>query len=179
MNIQPLLDAPLAVQIHVATVIPAALLGPYIFLGRKGTPRHKLLGRLWLSLMVVTALSSFFIHSIRLWGDFSPIHILSAVVIVSSFLAIYHARTGNIRAHKSTLISTYIGGIFGAGVFTFWPGRLMSKVFLGGEALATPGSVEQSIVAVGVVVAIGYIYAMYVTRSRPGGRRRRNAASEA
>lgn len=171
MNIQPLVDAPLAVQIHVATVVPAAFLGAFIFLARKGTPRHRLLGRIWLSLMVVTALSTFFIHTIRAWGEFSPIHILSVVVIVSSALAIHHARKGNIRAHKSTLISIYIAGIFGAGAFTFWPGRLMNRVFLGGEAPATAASTQQSILAVGTVVAIGYIYAIYVTRSKRGARR--------
>lgn len=171
MNIEPLLDAPLAVQIHVATVVPAALLGPFIFLSRKGTPRHKLMGRVWLLLMVATAVSSFFIHTIRIWGAFSPIHILSLVVIVSSGLAIHYARSGNIRAHKSTLISIYIAGIFGAGTFTFWPGRLMNKIFLGGKGLANASSTEQSIIAVGVVVAIGYIYAIYVTRSRLGARR--------
>lgn len=179
MNIQPLLDAPIAVQVHVLTVVPAAFLGAYVLFTRKGTRRHKLLGRIWLMLMVLTALSTFFIHSIRVWGDFSPIHLLSILVIMSSGLAIHYARKGNIRAHKSTLISTYIGGIFGAGIFTFWPGRLMNKVFLGGYGVETPASVEQSILAAGIVVALGYLYAMYATRMKPARGRRSRLAGEA
>lgn len=167
MNIQPLLDASPAVQFHVATVVPAAFLGAYVLATRKGTRRHKLLGRVWLSLMVLTALSTFFIHSIRMWGDFSPIHLLSILVIVSSVLAIRYARKGDIRAHKSTLIATYIGGIFGAGIFTLWPGRLMNTIFLGGDGIESPASVEQSILAAGIVVALGYLYAMYATRMKP------------
>ncbi|MBN9033614.1 MAG: hypothetical protein J0I23_27860, partial [Rhizobiales bacterium] len=37
MTLAPLLDAPLAIQIHVATVVPAALLGIWMLLARKGT----------------------------------------------------------------------------------------------------------------------------------------------
>lgn len=179
MNIQPLLDAPLAVQVHVLTVVPAAVLGAYVLGTRKGTPRHKLLGRIWLTLMVVTAFSTFFIHTIRMWGDFSPIHLLSILVIVSSGLAISHARKGNIRAHKSMLINIYIGGIFGAGVFTFWPGRLMNRVFLGGLAVETPASVEQSILAAAVVVGLGYLYARYATGLKPVRVNRRRPAGRA
>lgn len=175
MNIQPLLDASFAIQFHVLTVVPAAFLGAHILLNRKGTPRHKLLGRLWVALMVMTAISTFFIHTIRTWGDFSPIHILSIVVISSCGLAVRHARRGNIRAHKSALISAYVGGIFGAGLFTFWPGRLMNKIFLGGAGVATPESVQHSIIAAGVVVVFGYAYAMYATRFRSVPRRSRNA----
>lgn len=174
MNLQPLLDASFAIQFHVLTVVPAAFLGAYVLLTRKGTPRHKLLGRIWMILMVLTAISTFFIHQIRVWGDFSPIHILSVVVITSCGMAIWHVRRGNIRAHKSALISAYIGGIFGAGIFTFWPGRLMNAIFLGGSAGATPEEVTHSIVAAGVVVALGYAYTMYLTRFRSVPRRARN-----
>ena len=174
MNLQPLLDASFAIQFHVLTVVPAAFLGAYVLLTRKGTPRHKLLGRIWMVLMVLTAISTFFIHQIRVWGDFSPIHILSVVVIVSCGMAIWQIRRGNVRAHKSALISAYVGGIFGAGIFTFWPGRLMNAVFLGGSSGATPEEVRHSIIAAGVVVALGYAYTMYVTRFRSVPRRSRN-----
>ncbi|SOC85053.1 Uncharacterized membrane protein [Ensifer adhaerens] len=174
MNLQPFLDASFAVQFHVLTVMPAAFLGAYVLLTRKGTPRHKLLGRIWMSLMVLTALSTFFIHQIRVWGDFSPIHILSVVVITSCGLAIWHIRRGNVRAHKTALISAYIGGIFGAGLFTFWPGRLMNEMLLGGSAGSTPEQVRHSIIAAGVVVALGYAYTVYVTRFRSVPRRARN-----
>lgn len=171
MNLQPFLDASFAVQFHVLTVIPAAFLGAYVLLTRKGTRRHKLLGRIWMILMVLTAVSTFFIHQIRVWGDFSPIHILSVVVITSCGMAIWHIRRGNVRAHKTALISAYIGGIFGAGIFTFWPGRMMNAIFLGGSDAATPQSTMHAIVAAAVVVGLGYAYTMYVTRFRSVPRR--------
>lgn len=128
MNLAPLLDAPLAIQIHVAAVIPAALLGPYMFWARKGTPVHWLLGKVWLGLMVVAALSSFFIHTINFFLGLSPIHLLSAYVLYGSWQAIATARAHRIREHKLNVIGMYVGGIVVAGGFTLLPGRLMHEV---------------------------------------------------
>lgn len=129
MNLSPLLDAPLAIQIHVAAVVPAAILGAYMFRSRKGTPLHRLLGKVWLGLMVVAALSSFFIHTINLFLGFSPIHLLSVYVLYSSWRAIRAARQRRIREHRLNVIGMYVGGIVIAGGFTLLPGRLMHEVF--------------------------------------------------
>jgi uncharacterized membrane protein len=129
MNLAPLLDAPLAIQVHVATVIPAALIGLYMFWARKGTPVHRLMGKVWLGLMVVAALSSFFIHTINLLLGFSPIHLLSVYVLYGSWKATAAARAQRIREHKVNVIGMYIGGIVVAGGFTLLPGRLMHEVF--------------------------------------------------
>ena len=128
MNLSPLLDAPLAIQIHVAAVIPAAILGPYMFRARKGTSIHRLLGKVWLGLMVIAALSSFFIHTINLFLGFSPIHLLSAYVLYGSWRAIRAARLHRIREHRHNVIGMYVGGIIIAGGFTLLPGRLMHEV---------------------------------------------------
>lgn len=132
MNLQPLLNAPVAVQIHVAAVLPAAVLGAYILLNRKGTPVHRLLGKIWMVLMVITSLSSFFIHELDLFYGFSPIHLLSIVVLVGAWRAISAARAHNIRAHKASVIGMYFGGIVGAGLFTLIPGRIMNAVVFSG-----------------------------------------------
>lgn len=128
MNLSPLLDAPLAIQIHVAAVVPAAVLGAYMLWARKGTPAHRLLGKVWLGLMVVAALSSFFIHTINLFLGFSPIHLLSVYVLYGSWRAIRAARSGRIREHRLNVIGMYVGGILVAGGFTLLPGRLMHEV---------------------------------------------------
>lgn len=129
MNLTPLLDAGLPIQIHVATVVPAALIGPYLFLSRKGSPHHRLVGKVWLGLMVASALSSFFIHTINLFLGFSPIHLLSAYVLFGSWNAIRAARAHRIREHKLNVIGIYVGGIIIAGGFTLLPGRVMHEVF--------------------------------------------------
>lgn len=132
MMLEPLLQATLAIQIHVAAVVPAAVLGPYVLSGRKGTPLHRLLGRIWVLLMAISALSSFFIHELDVFHGFSPIHLLSIFVLVSLWRAVCAARAGNIRAHKAIVLSTYIGGIVIAGGFTLMPYRIMNTVVLGG-----------------------------------------------
>ncbi|KXO76128.1 DUF2306 domain-containing protein [Brucella anthropi] len=128
MNFEPLLHAPLAIQIHVATVLPAAIIGLLIFMRRKGTRLHKVLGRLWVMLMIVTAISSFFIHQINLVGGFSPIHILSILVLLGCARAVAAARRGQIEMHRRIIKSVYLGGILGAGFFAFMPGRIMNEV---------------------------------------------------
>ena len=40
--------------LHLATIVPAFLLGTFLLLRRKGTPTHKLLGRVYLLLMIAT-----------------------------------------------------------------------------------------------------------------------------
>lgn len=132
MSFQPLLDAPLAVQFHVATVMPAAILGAFIFLRPKGTAIHRLLGKIWVMLMVSTSISTFFIHELRMFCGFSPIHLLSAFTIYGCLQSIYFARRGDIRRHMRIMQSVYLGGIVIAGGFTFVPGRLMNKVTFGG-----------------------------------------------
>lgn len=171
MNLEPLLNASLAIQIHVLTVIPAAVLGLYMFVARKGTIRHKFAGRIWMMLMVATAISSFFIHEIRMWGDFSPIHILSVVTIAGAIGAIRAARKRNIRAHRGYVTGMYIGGIMGAGVFTLWPGRIMNKVLLDGLGDYGQDYTQYAILAAGIMVVIAYIVAYRLVRNAPQPRR--------
>lgn len=128
MNFEPLLHAPLAIQIHVATVVAAAVIGLVIFMRCNGTTLHKVLGRLWMVLMITTALSSFFIHKINLVGGFGPIHILSILVLLGCGRAVAAARTGQIESHRKIIRSIYLGGILGAGTFAFMPGRIMNEV---------------------------------------------------
>ncbi|CVI18168.1 MULTISPECIES: DUF2306 domain-containing protein [Rhizobium/Agrobacterium group] len=131
MSLQPLLDAPLAVQFHVATVVPAAILGAFIFLRPKGTAIHRLLGRIWVTLMVMTSVSTFFIHELRVFYGFSPIHLLSVLTIYGCLQSVLFARRGEIRRHMRIMQSVYLGGIVIAGGFTFVPGRIIHEVAFG------------------------------------------------
>lgn len=49
--------------LHLATVIPAFVLGSYLMLNRKGTSFHKSLGKLYLLLMLITAIVSLFMSA--------------------------------------------------------------------------------------------------------------------
>ncbi|MDH6266928.1 putative membrane protein [Rhizobium sp. SG_E_25_P2] len=137
MTLEPLLAAPLAVQIHVATVLPSAVIGAFLLLWRrKGTLAHRILGRIWFALMIATSVSSLFIHELNMWRGFSPIHILSLLTIVGCCYAVRAAMRGNIRAHRLAMTQIYVGGIVIAGGFTFAPYRIMNRALIEGS---TPG----------------------------------------
>jgi hypothetical protein len=58
MTLDPIIQAPIAVQLHVATVLPAFAIGAWlIFVSRKGSRHHRLLGKVFLGLMVATSTS--------------------------------------------------------------------------------------------------------------------------
>ncbi len=79
--------------------------------------------------MLVISASSFLIHGIRLWGPWSPIHLLS--VFAPVMVVAVAARAHRVRAHKITMISIYVGALLLAGLFTLLPGRLMHEVLFG------------------------------------------------
>lgn len=114
--------------IHLAAVIPALPLGGYILWRRKGDRLHKLLGRIWAALMLLTALSSFGLHGLT--GRLSWIHILSVVVLVSVPRGVILAMRGNIPAHKNAILRVYTGLVI-AGFFTFLPGRMFGQWLFG------------------------------------------------
>lgn len=116
---------PWALFIHVGTVIPALFLGAPVLLMKKGTPLHKMLGRIWATLMIITSISSFWLHGLT--GGIGPIHIFSVVTLVSIPYAIYCARKGEIAAHQRAMTGPYIGLVV-AGLFSFMPGRLMGEL---------------------------------------------------
>jgi uncharacterized membrane protein len=131
MSFEPLFSASPIIQVHVAAAIAAFGLGGAVLLGKKGTPAHRLLGRIWVIVMAITAVSSLFIWTIRMWGPFSPIHILSVATLVGLWKAVGYARARNISAHRRLMHMLYFGALIGAGWFTFWPGRLMNHMVFG------------------------------------------------
>lgn len=120
----------LAVMIHLAAVLPAVPLGAWLMLSRKGTPRHKQLGKVWVALMLVTALSALLIRQIN-GGQFSLIHLFVPLTFYSAWKAIASARRGDIAAHRKELIGFYLGALTIPGLFAFLPDRLMGMWLFG------------------------------------------------
>lgn len=119
---------------HLATVLPAFLIGTYMMVQHKGTPRHKFLGRIYLILMLTTGIITLFMPAhggARLIGHFGWIHLFSFLTLWSVPRAFIAARTGNIAAHRGSMIGLYIGGILIAGTFAFMPGRMMHRLVFG------------------------------------------------
>jgi uncharacterized membrane protein len=102
---------------HLTAALLALVLGGVMLALPKGTRRHKLLGRLWVGLMVFVAVSSF-------WIGFSWIHLLSVWTLISLACALWFIRRGNVRAHRGFMIGTYLG-LVGAGLGALAPGRML------------------------------------------------------
>jgi uncharacterized membrane protein len=123
----------LPIMIHLATVIPALLLGPVVLWRRKGDATHKLLGRVWAALMLVTAIASAFIRTpgAGIAGTgFSFIHIFTIWTLVNVPLAVLAARRGQIARHRGMMTGLYAGLVI-AGAFTMIPGRLLGSLVFG------------------------------------------------
>jgi len=75
--------------------------------------------------MVTVAATSFFIHDLRIWERWSPIHLLSIFTLATLPLAIVHARRHRVERHRNGMISIFIGALVIAGLFTLLPGRIM------------------------------------------------------
>jgi uncharacterized membrane protein len=131
MSLAPLLDAAPAIPLHAFAAMAAFALGIVQFAAPKGTLPHRTVGWIWVALMTVVAISSFWIHQIRLLGPWSPIHLLSIFTPVALVLAVVAARTHNVRRHRIIMISTFAGALVLAGLFTFVPGRIIHTVFFG------------------------------------------------
>jgi uncharacterized membrane protein len=131
MTLAPLLNASPVIQIHAFAAMAAFALGLVQFAAPKGTLPHRTTGWIWVALMAVIAISSFWIHEIRLVGPFSPIHALSIFTLVMLPLAVLHARNHRVTQHRKAMISIFVGALVIAGAFTFLPGRIMHAVALG------------------------------------------------
>ena len=123
-----LFNEPHPIPLHAIAAMIAIILGGIQLIMKKGGKRHRILGRVWLGLMLIVAFSSFFIHKIELWGAYSPIHLLSLWTIFSAGLAVYYVRVGNIRRHKQVMIAFYWLALILTGFFTLLPGRVMHQV---------------------------------------------------
>jgi len=112
--------------VHLSAAIAALLLGGLVLMRRKGTVSHKLLGRIWVALMVAVAVSSFWLLGLGK-GSFSVIHLLSVWVLFALGSAIWFIRRGNVRAHRYFMGGT-LAGLVAAGIGAMVPGRLLSQV---------------------------------------------------
>ena len=131
MTLAPLLNASPVIQIHAFAAMGAFVLGLVQFAAPKGTLPHRTVGWIWVVLMVLVGISAFFIHEIRLWGPFSPIHLLAIFTLVMLPFAVLHARNHRVKGHARAMISIFIGGLVIAGTFAFLPGRIMHAVAVG------------------------------------------------
>lgn len=116
------------VALHLVAALVAVLVGIAVLARPKGTATHRLLGRVWVAAMAVTAAGSF---AITTDGRLGWIHALSAWTLVSLACGIRAIRTGRVKAHRGWMLGT-LAGLGIAGAFTLLPSRLLGSFFFGG-----------------------------------------------
>jgi uncharacterized membrane protein len=120
--------------LHLATVLPAFAVGAFQLIRRKGTPTHKLLGKIYMILMLATGLITLAMPAEvgpRMLNHFGFIHLFSFLTLYNVPAAYLAARRGNIRTHRAYMIALYVGGILIAGSLAFAPGRMLHEWLFG------------------------------------------------
>lgn len=139
MSLDPLVQAPLIIQVHAFGAMAAFLLGLVQIIAPKGTLPHRTLGVIWVLIMIVVAVSSAFIlrpapEGTPYWERLSFIHFfipITAVGLVSGVRLLLRGGPA-LKRHSWPFISVFIGGLIVAGALAFLPGRIMHEVVFGG-----------------------------------------------
>ena len=117
--------------VHLSTIGPAFIIATYMMLIKKGTAQHKFLGRIYMMLMLFTAMVTLFMSAQvgpTLFDHFGFIHLLSVLVLYSVPSAYFAIKAGDVKKHKLNMIGLYIGGMVVAGGFTLVPGRFLGDL---------------------------------------------------
>ena len=130
MNFDPIFSASPVIQIHLAAALLALITGGIMWRRPKGTPSHKLMGRFFIVLMLVTAASAIFIQEINK-GHYSWIHIFVPITLYTIVSALWAIKNRNITRHKQAVKALYFYALIIPGVFTLMPGRRLFAVFFG------------------------------------------------
>lgn len=119
-------DVPLVIWGHLVTVLIALALTPVMLLRPRGDRRHRLLGKIWVVAMFLTAAESFFVRFSN-HGNFSFIHIISAFVVIGAPAIWWSAYTHRIARHRRQVRGMVTGALLIAGFFTFPFGRMLGQ----------------------------------------------------
>lgn len=120
--------------LHLATVLPAFAIGAFQLFRRKGTPSHRLLGKIYMLLMLGTGFVTLAMPAEvgpRFLNHFGFIHAFSFLALFNVPAAYLAARRGNVKAHRGMMLGLYLGGILIAGAFAFSPGRMLHEWLFG------------------------------------------------
>jgi uncharacterized membrane protein len=131
MTLTPLLQASPAIQIHAFAAMTAFVLGVVQLAAPKGTLPHRTLGWIWVTLMLIVSITAFFIHQLRIWGQWSPIHLLAIFTLIMLPVGVLAAHRHAVERHRLTMIGIFAGALVIAGLFTLVPGRIMHAVVFG------------------------------------------------
>lgn len=153
------------VAIHAFAATVALLLGAWqIFVSRKGSPAHRLVGRTWVALALFVAISSFWLQELRP-GQFSFFHVLSVVTLVTTTLGVVAAVRGNIASHRGNMTGTWLGFCFAFTLAAVVPERHLPTYAVDSPA-GFAGAVLAVVVTTGVVLLAAHHLARATSREQ-------------
>lgn len=154
---------------HAAFAVIAVVLGAFNALRSvRGDRVHRTVGRVWVSMLGIVAVSSFFI------GDYTSglglfLHGLAAWTITSITVGVVAARRGAIDLHRRFMVGTYLG-LLGAGIGAVAvPTRRVPSWYAAHPA-------EMAAITLGLFILAGLVIAAASTshhHEQSGGRMRR------
>jgi uncharacterized membrane protein len=116
---------------HLSMIIPAFIAGSYLLIRRKGTSTHRLLGKAYMVVMLLSASLTLFMPAKVgpvILNHFGYIHLLSFFTIYCVPAAYFAAMNGNTKRHRNFMIGLYTGGLIIAGGFALSPGRMLGDL---------------------------------------------------
>jgi uncharacterized membrane protein len=148
MTPDPILSAPLLVQLHLAAALPAVLIGPVVLFRRARDRLHKALGYLWIAAIVALSVTGLLIPSdFPLIGPFGPIHLFSLVALWGVAEGLVRIRRGDVAGHLAVMPSVWFGAVGLAGLFTLLPGRTLNRA-----VFSEPSAAGFLAIAIGVAI---------------------------
>jgi uncharacterized membrane protein len=128
---------------HATLAVLAVPLGLYIFLTRKGTQQHRMLGQIWVIFLILVSLTAIFITSPMTEKLINPnlfswIHLFIPFTLGLLLYSIWnikkYKRTKIERykySHMYSMIGVYVGALLITGTFTLMPGRFFHHILFG------------------------------------------------
>ena len=148
------------ITLHAVAALTAVLLGPVQILRRRRDRAHRVIGTVWVSAIVVTSVSSFWIAP----DGFSWLHGLAIWTLVCMIAAIVGIRRGSVPVHRGFMIGSYLGTLTAFAVASLVPSRLIPQLLRSEPLVALV-----TVLGVGVLVAV---LAVSVVRAQPPTGRR-------
>jgi len=131
MNPGALFSSDIAIQIHAVAAVSALALGALQFSTKAGAATHRRLGYVWVGLMLLVSVSSFWISANPVMGRYSWIHGLSVFTTIMLVVGVLAARRGQRERHRAIMFSLFWFALVVTGIFTLLPGRVMHQVVFG------------------------------------------------
>ena len=112
------------ITLHALAALTAVLLGPVQILRRRRDGAHRILGVVWVTAIVVTCVSSFWIAP----DGFSWLHGLAIWTLVCMVAAIAGIRAGIVSIHRGFMVGSYLGTLAAFAFAALVPSRLIPQL---------------------------------------------------